>query len=1012
MRCTPIFHLTAIVLITFLEAGCGGGGTSKSVTVTPPQIGDFSIALAASTVDLPQGGSAEVAVTISGQSGFASPVSVSVSRLPAAVSASPPSLQVTPGTPATISLSASASAATGTASLQVTGTYQNLAHTATASLQIIANSFTTRMKYFDLGSELPVDLNFNPLDHMLYSSRTKRFFFADSSQNQVFVFDSGTEQQIASIVVPGAFTVEQSSDGTELYVGSLHGDLFLVDPSALKVTQQIPSESIGPNGFTVVQAMQLADGRLALLGNTETDFSTWGAIGIWNRADNSLVQFTTNYAQNGWHLNGLAVCGEMLSFSYAKLSPDRTKIYSGSNGSDSTVCRIDANTLEAMGVTAPDPGYAGNTTVFLPADGKEFLTMSSGNAYLYDSNSMQITDKFSIEGYDSRNCILSVDGKTLYVVGNTVAAYDWRTHMNEGWVSAPNVNASQAFPVPQAVDETGLIAGPIGHGAGFADATVLNAGSPLGVGFVAVSPVVGLTRGGSQVSFDLPAAPSAAYFGTTPGTLTAGSTVGPVITPAHEPGPLDVTFVLPGGGLASAFQGFSYGPYVTDVITSLSTADGGGSATIRGYGFTSATNNDIPSDLLVSVGGVAAPITALQWQFAYSDGGTSQLQTLQFTIPPGTPGASKPITVSNSFGNTTAQTPLTYLPAVQSYSLPGASIQQGVYDGTRDRYYFTDRNQIRVFSISQGWLPSIMIPGRSSANLIGISLSPNGAELAVSDDLNDCVYILDVDSPTNLKTFQIPSPLPSTSIQPVGLAISDAGAVYVFTYNTNGTGGADFFKIDPPTGSFDYPNMYSSGSVDIPTRVLLSPDQETVYLVPSGGVLYAIDAHNNTVHSVGLPTYDAGLLAISPDGSTIVAPETILDSNLKVREYFAGSEKDLQGLEQVNGGVFSSDGKLVFIPLVDGIELYAISSGLPAGKLALPVTLSNGYDTLVSDGRDDLPVAITGSGDGIAVIDLSNASSQASAVPGHASSRSSKLGARNESLQQTNVGRSKLPARQ
>src|SRR5438093_10489288 len=40
-------------------------------------------------------------------------------------------------------------------------------------------------------------------------------------------------------------------------------------------------------------------------------------------------------------------------------------------------------------------------------------------------------------------------------------------------------------------------------------------------------------------------------------------------------------------------------------------------------------------------------------------------------------------------------------------------------------------------------------------------------------------------------------------------------------------------------------------------------------------------------------------------------------------------------------------------------------------RIALPITLSPNYDALVSDGKDNILVAITGTnGDGVAVIDL------------------------------------------
>src|SRR6185437_435474 len=136
-------------------------------------------------------------------------------------------------------------------------------------------------------------------------------------------------------------------------------------------------------------------------------------------------------------------------------------------------------------------------------------------------------------------------------------------------------------------------------------------------------------------------------------------------------------------------------------------------------------------DLQLSVGGLPATITqyTAQPQSEYP----FPIESAQFVIPPGSAGEQVSVGVSNSDGSATESNAIQYLPPVQQYPLTGAVLVQGIYDPRRDVYYFTDATQIRVFSKTKGaWLASIPMPP-TAQRLWGISLSPDGSKLAVSD---------------------------------------------------------------------------------------------------------------------------------------------------------------------------------------------------------------------------------------------------------------------------------------
>jgi hypothetical protein len=102
----------------------------------------------------------------------------------------------------------------------------------------------------------------------------------------------------------------------------------------------------------------------------------------------------------------------------------------------------------------------------------------------------------------SFGAVLSYDGSTLFSVGGlgNVTAYDSSTFVLEGWVPDFSVSDLQSNNVLAVSDKTGLIVGPIGHGAAFLDRTQINRGPAqtiLSVGFL--SPGTGSPNGGTAV---------------------------------------------------------------------------------------------------------------------------------------------------------------------------------------------------------------------------------------------------------------------------------------------------------------------------------------------------------------------------------------------------------------------------------------------------------------------------------------------------------------------------------
>lgn len=106
---------------------------SLSVAAAAP---DFGLSLAPASATLSAGGSTTVAVTANAVSGFNSPVTVSLTGLPAGVTANPATPTLTPGTSQNVALSATPAAAQGAATVTFSGTSGALSHTAALALTV------------------------------------------------------------------------------------------------------------------------------------------------------------------------------------------------------------------------------------------------------------------------------------------------------------------------------------------------------------------------------------------------------------------------------------------------------------------------------------------------------------------------------------------------------------------------------------------------------------------------------------------------------------------------------------------------------------------------------------------------------------------------------------------------------------------------------------------------------------------------------------------------------------
>jgi hypothetical protein len=1011
---SPSLHLAwQLRLLSFLMISglmaCGGGGGSGSQP-SPPPTPDFSLAVSPTSQIVNVGSSASVSLSATAINGFSSQVTVQVSGLPTGVSVSSTSITLTPGTPQQVNFSAEASAAATSQTVTFTGVSGSLTHAAKLSLSVAGSTssgpFTAgRTKYVrtDATTEYFQWVN---LHWIVYNPITNYFYVTDPDSNHVMVLDAASETEVGEISVPGAYSIDDTSDHTTLYIGTAIGDLYTVDPVAMTVTNRYVASQIGPSGYDADAAVVLADGRVALLhGTGGITGDGFPHFAVWNPSDNSL----TTMGSCSFNIGGFS------------RSTDRTKIILSSVDGGG-LCEVDESTGQTVtGGGSGFPGVNFRTT----ADGNYIIVPANTEtlpyAYVYDAATLSLVTQIPVSGDTSTGAgfAISADSTTLFVPNDwMVYAYDLASGQQVGWL--PNIDVPITIgggawgpdinPNLQAVDGTGLLAGPMEEGIGFIDTTAMRTGavgSEFPYGFMV--PGTGPTSGGTPVQISEPSpfgTLSGVYFGSQGATNISGVS-GPdtygnfgsisATSPPGKAGPVDIYAFITDGGFQLLPEGFSYGPTVIEVTPNMSTGEGGGTGVIYGYGFgpvpsgtvtgplpnIRSASSSVPSSLQVSISiaGNPAQVTGFA-PYAYDlQTPPFPLQALAYTIPPGTAAAD--VTITSTSGSTTAHSALSYLPAIQEFSLPGSSLAQGIYDPHTSLYYFTDANKIQVFSRAQGvWQSPINIPAPNGAQqrLWGVALSPDGSKLAISDAMADVIYVLDPATPGSVQTFSANTQnLGNTSlgaVNPCGVAISDAGMVYFAVFPQYGGDVYSFFKLDTNTGKITSYDMFGPGvpDTDIYLRTVISSDNSRVFFNSDGAVFYidtATDAQVNATldENCCYGDYD---LALSANQSQFEGSSYLYDLDLNAESYFALNDREIMNIAYVYGVKFSADGTLLFQPTTNGIDVMDGRLGNLLNRIALSVSVSQNYDALVSDDADSVLIAITGTGDGIAIVDLTS----------------------------------------
>lgn len=964
----------AATTVTAALTGISGSLThtaNLSVQVAAaPAPPDFSLGLNPASISIASGGTAQTAVSLTALNGFSSNVSVQVSGLPAGLTASSSGLTLTPGSPQTVIFSAASNTEVTVATVVFTGTSGSLTHTTNLGVQVGARPFPGDQFMRLPGAEIG-----RPALAGVYDQVLKEVFYSNPNFNSVEVYSTVDGHKVGEVPIPSPAGLQFSPDFSRLYVGTVTPSVYVVDPVALHVVEQIvvPLSSPIPPSFASempVMPYPMADGSV-LLGMGVTSLST-------NVLD--LVRYDPVA-----HTFTLADPGPSNLGGNPARSPDGNYLFVYGYASNGYGLELYSAATHSY---LPVFGQVQNEAVLLAANqnGSQYATVQelapygSGNAQInfWGANLQPQPQSYTVNAAVSA-AIYSRDGKYLYLPTDVgyIVVLDTQAGTPAGYLGlslAGQLYDSTLFDV----DENYHLYGGATGGAYILNASQTAAAPPTAVpdfptSTSAANPNVGPLAGGTQVQFapaptgsgsaDGIASSMEAYFGATPATQ---DTVGPypsssngenfltaTTPPSTTPGPVSVLLTDANNNRVFLPDAFTYGPKILRVQPSAAGPAGGDSITIFAYGLGFF---DL-SDIHVTIGGTAVNMKNATLNSYVSN--TFPEASVTIPVPPGTPGwADVQVTTSN--GTDTLKRGLQYLSA--ETEITGGPFAFAVYDAGRDLFYLTGNgNTVSVFNPSTQSMGQALTSSSisSGATLQHEAITPDSSKLLVVDPTGQAIIVFDLAAGTSKKVSVILASDPAkTSVQPTNVVASANNHAFV--------------GVTPclPLREINLANLTVQGRTDLssscsaytpyPEFGAASADGSTIIYAASSGMQFGIspsgpeyvwsydasaDAFSGPVIFNDQPWMNGLKPVLDGDGGVVGIPQGILDAQRlpKVNILAGGISAEMNGTGSLLYGFGYQGSQIVLSDTHNGRGLLMLQAQNTPG------TVLGGYQPLAID---------------------------------------------------------------
>jgi IPT/TIG domain len=961
-------RIAVFILLCFIWilTACGSGSNSGGGGPTP----GFSISISPSQLSFGQAGtSSPVNVTVNPVNGFAGTVSVNVQTLPSGVSTTPTfPLSFTPRVAQLVMFSATQSAPVGSTTIQFVGTRGASSATASLSLQVtapvVSPAPTLRTAFANLDAA-PLDFGNSMAVPKLvvYDGTRQQAFVSNSSLNEVDVFSTATYQRTATIAVPYPFGIDMSADGNTLYVGTFSDFLYVIDPQQLVVTGRVSFAAPLQQGQSAVvnnplTVTTLSNGNLVLLMGAGDGFGAGAALVIWDPATNQIV--------------------ETIPTSYPAIGPiarsaDHSKVaftYQLQGGNGTTVTLYDVVTNQTINGVYLGGGipYA----LALNSNGSE-VAVSGGQALQTYDNQLNPLKQVPLSFADS-GVLFSTDGTKIYQFGgDSVDVYDSNTLSLIGQFSDIGLEGLGGS-LPGDLDSTGIVYALSDHGAAFLDAsqptttkdiifgalagTVPQAGPlgvaiPLssGVGATSPSPVLAF---GSQPGWDVTSSP-----------FQQGELIFATAPPSNIPGPVNV-FVQWSDGLSWLnAEDFSYGPWGRYIFETGGPPQGGAPVGLVGYGF--GWNLGSPQVLYGSNSATVNELNAISnyiEPYPYQ-----QLQLALMTSPPGSPGPAN-LTITTPVGTTTIPGGFHFMNQVTPVPLNPNNLLKGVWDESRSQIYFSDGNEIQVFSTTtHQFLSPIQIPNATAATqLAGVAITPDDTKLLVADYGDSAVLIINLNNTASVSSVStvLPGGQQATT-NPTAIAATNINKAFV-TVPSQTPQPDSMLEIDLST--LQLRARSDAPSVDN-TATICPALGGGELLIQDHGTAQIYDAAADTFGGIkGLGTGGDLDGAISSDGNFVAIGDALADGRLDGLGYLGYIDLFTLDANLQYGEKWHPTGSLLYVPIDHGFDILDGNTEKLRERVSLPAVFSSGappgpmgsVDTLLVDstGQNVVMISTTG----------------------------------------------------
>ena len=796
----------------------------------------------------------------------------------------------------------------------------------------------------------------------VYDLQRKLVFATVNQLSEVLVLKSTDGSLLATVPFTEPRGIDESVDGTRVYVGGEGSSIGVIDPDSLQLIGQIPppapADSVTSHSYyNPVNVATLSNGKVLVLaavtGSTETH------VFLWDPASGSMTQRDLGTFPNPQEFT------RSLDHSKVLLLGPFT---SGPNG----VIYDAASDME----TGP---FSYNGAPAISPDGSQIAAANGTGVTFFDVQGNVLGTVLQQNG-SLPQIIYSRDGRFVYLFCDFFGAYSVATIDAHNFVPvgiSPDVGVSEGDgTLPYDIDETGMVFGSGYRGIAYVDVTAPGA---LNLPIYTVSRWDGLTPDGvstsspttasvNGVSFDPnaqykvfvggPPASSTTLMGTNVSVQSTSQTTSLNVTvPPAPPQIADMTVVRSDGWWEIAPLAASYGPHFWVVDGNSGPTAGGANITIYGFGLDNANTTVTIGGASAAVSKTIGPSSPTEFPFP--------VDLIRATTPPGVSGWAD-VTVTTPFGSTTLPRGYQYLASTNVVPLNGA-LNQIIYDRTRGRLYISNgtNNQVNVIAASSGQFITSIPVGMGPT---GLALTPDSSRLAVVNSGDSTVSVIDPVQFKVLQTYNVLTPDDvNVGCGGVPLAITPAGphGMFVAVDCVNTLLGGDLHFLDLNSGSLScigLPGCDSSGTSlgSLGNESLASSLDGNTIIVGSYEQAALVDLNAGTAIVAGRGSGTNFDVSIDNDNNVLSVNVGIYNEQFLLK----AALQDLNFLDagfnsanNIAGAKFSPSGSLFFVPqapiggvsLTRSVDVFDIHRQRLALRIALPEPLVAGLNTMCLD---------------------------------------------------------------